>query len=219
MSKKEEYFLLKTILSESGKIRNHIEKDVRKKTLQIQENYIALLVCDMQNFFLNQSSHAYIPSSNAIIPNINALIDVFLRFESPIIFTVHHNNIGNASMMKKWWKDLIPENSYESEISEKINTKNAVILEKHQYDAFYNTNLEEILNEKNIQQLVVCGVMTNLCCETTVRSAFCKGFEVFFPIDATAAYNYKFHLATFQNLAFGFTPPILTNELIEEIEK
>jgi nicotinamidase-related amidase len=59
--------------------------------------------------------------------------------------------------------------------------------------------------------------MTNLCCETTVRSAFVKGFRPVLPIDATAAYNRQFHLATFKNLSFGFTPLMTTIEVIERL--
>ncbi len=218
MPGKEEYFSSKTIFSESGKIRNLVEKNTKKKVFQIKKKNIALLVTDMQNYFLDPNSHAFIPSSKAIIKNINCLIEVFQKHKLPVIFSKHINNSENAAMMKKWWNDLIPEKNYISEISEKLNTKNVAIIEKHQYDAFHNTTLEEILHEKNIQQLVITGVMTNLCCETTARSAFCKGFEVFLPIDATSTYNYSFHLATIQNLAFGFTPAILTGELIEEFE-
>ena len=219
MSKKEEYFLPETILGESKKIKNLVEKNVRKKVFHINKKNIALLVTDMQNYFLDQNSHAYIPSANAIIPNINSLIEVFRKYKLPIFFSLHHNNIENAAMMEKWWKVLLPEKSFASEIIKDFNPKDSMIIEKQQYDAFYKTNMEEILHAKNIQQLIVCGVMTNLCCETTVRSAFCKGFEVCLPIDATATYNYNFHLATIQNLAFGFSPAILTNELIEEFEK
>ena len=219
MSLKEKYFTSKSILFESEKIRDTVKKNVRKKVFRIKKKKIVLLVTDMQNFFLEPNSHAFIPSAKAIIPNINSLIEVFRKHELPIIFSKHHNNIENAAMMKKWWGDLLYENSFESEIVKEFDTKDAVIIEKNQYDAFYNTIFEKILNAKNVQQLVVCGVMTNLCCETTVRSAFCKGFEVFFPIDATAANNYSFHLSTFQNLTYGFTPATLTNELIEEFEK
>ena len=56
--------------------------------------------------------------------------------------------------------------------------------------------------------------MTNLCCETTARSAFIRGFDVIMPVDATAAYNYEFHLATFLNLAYMFTRPVKTESLV-----
>jgi len=63
---------------------------------------------------------------------------------------------------------------------------------------------------------VVCGVMTHLCCETTAREAFVRGFEVFFPVDGTASYNQKFHEASLQNLAHGFAILTTVEQLLQE---
>ncbi len=59
--------------------------------------------------------------------------------------------------------------------------------------------------------------MTHLCCETTARSAFVRGFEVFFTIDGTATYNKEFHFATLHNLAHGFALPILVDEILDAV--
>ena len=64
---------------------------------------------------------------------------------------------------------------------------------------------------------MISGLLANLCCETTARSAFVRGFEILFPIDATAAYNREFHFSTFRNLGFGFCPLIRTSELISSV--
>ena len=90
-------------------------------------------------------------------------------------------------------------------------------IEKTQYDAFYQTALEDLLKEKGITQVVITGVMTHLCCETTARSAFMRGFTVFFPIDGTATYNEDFHRSTLLNLSHGFAIPALIEELAEEV--
>jgi len=58
--------------------------------------------------------------------------------------------------------------------------------------------------------------MTHLCCETTARSAFMSGFDVFFTVDGTATYNKTFHLSTLINLAHGFAIPITTKEVIQK---
>jgi isochorismate hydrolase len=60
--------------------------------------------------------------------------------------------------------------------------------------------------------------MTHLCCETSARSAFMRGFEVFFPIDGTATYNRDFHLATLRNLAHGFATMTTVRELLIKLE-
>ena len=70
------------------------------------------------------------------------------------------------------------------------------------------------LQRKKVKQVVITGVLTHLCCETTARSAFMRGFEVFFTIDATATYNKDFHISTLLNLSHGFALPVLTQEVL-----
>jgi isochorismate hydrolase len=60
--------------------------------------------------------------------------------------------------------------------------------------------------------------MAHLCCETTARSAFTRGFEVFFLVDGTASYNRDFHQASLLNLAHGFATLLLTGEALAALE-
>ena len=94
-----------------------------------------------------------------------------------------------------------------------IDVSTGTLIQKSQYDAFYQTDLEKLLREKDVSQVIICGVMTHLCCETTARSAFMRGFEVFFPVDGTATYNLEFHRASLMNLAHGFAKIVLMKEL------
>lgn len=177
----------------------------------------ALLVIDMQRYFAQKSSHAYIPSAISIIPKIKSLIKVYYKWELPVIFTRHLNTQENAKLMAKWWGDLIKEDDPLSKIIPGLDLSRGIIVKKTQYDAFYETELEEILRKKGVSQVVVCGVMTQLCCETTARSAFMRGFEVFFTIDGTAAYNKEFHTSTLLNLSYGFAVPVLVEEILLKI--
>ncbi|MCK4594746.1 isochorismatase family protein, partial [bacterium] len=85
--------------------------------------------------------------------------------------------------------------------------------------AFFETPLEALLNEKQVTQLVICGVMTHLCCETTARSAFVRGFQVILPVDATATYTKELHRATLLTLSHGFAIPLLTKNLVKLVER
>ncbi len=95
----------------------------------------------------------------------------------------------------------------------------APVVIKSQYDAFYKTNLLQLLKNDKIKQVVITGVMTNLCCETTARSAFVRGFEVLFVVDGTATQNELMHRATIINLAYGFAVPVRTQDLIKQLNK
>ena len=91
------------------------------------------------------------------------------------------------------------------------------VLDKSQYDAFYQTSLEGHLRAEGVTQVVICGVMTHLCCETTARSAFTRGFQVFFTVDGTATYNMDHHRATLVNLSHGFAVPVLVKDMVSAI--
>jgi nicotinamidase-related amidase len=119
--------------------------------------------------------------------------------------------------MATWWSELITPEHPLAHLDPQLPIANGELIIKSQYDAFYNTSLETILQKQAVTQVVICGVMTHLCCETTVRSAFIRGYEVLFPIDGTATYNRHFHLATLTNLAHGFTSIVTMDDLLEEV--
>jgi bifunctional isochorismate lyase/aryl carrier protein len=175
----------------------------------------ALLILDMQEFFFNENSHAFIPSAHATIRPIKSLANLFISNNLPIITTRHINTRGNARQMDYWWRDILTEESEYSQLITDFNIPQAELIIKSQYDAFYDTNLHEILRKNNIEQVIITGVMTHLCCETTARSAFIRGYNVFFPIDGTATYNEDFHNATLTNLAHGFANITLINNLMQ----
>ena len=135
----------------------------------------------------------------------------------PPILTRHINDTGNAGMMGVRWREIIRESDPRSELHPQVTDIGGEVLIKSQFDAFHGTNLEKRLKAAGVRQLIITGVMTNLCCETTARSAFVRGFDVIMPVDATAAYNYEFHLATFLNIAYMFSRPLTTKELIASL--
>lgn len=180
--------------------------------LSFEPGKAALLVLDMQEYFLDQNFHAFIPSAPAILPEIKNLIQAFSNHQRPIIFTRHYNETETAGMMSTWWKSLIDLRSQESHIFRELDTSKGTIILKQRYDAFWKTNLEEVLRGEKVSQLVITGVMTNLCCETTARSAFVRDFEVFFPVDGTATYHENLHLGSIANLSHGFAMPILCKD-------
>ena len=66
-------------------------------------------------------------------------------------------------------------------------------MDKVRFDAFQWTSLEPLLRGLNINDLVVCGVVTNLCVETTIRSAFMRDFPVTLLADCCAAQTRRLH--------------------------
>jgi nicotinamidase-related amidase len=93
------------------------------------------------------------------------------------------------------------------------------IVKKHRYSAFYNTDLEIVLRCLGIKDLVISGIMTNLCCESTARDAYFRDFKVFFLMDGTGTVNEDLHLSSLKNLAFGFADVCSVKRILEMLHK
>jgi ureidoacrylate peracid hydrolase len=181
----------------------------------------ALLVIDMQMFFLDPASAAYTCGGPAALPAIKRLAAAFRGAGRPVIFTqhVHHPNGSDLGIMGWWWEGKCLQGSEASEIHPDLRPLPAekVIL-KHRYSAFYNTDLEIVLRCLKIGDLVISGVMTNLCCESTARDAYFRDYRVFIPADGTGTVTEEMHLASLLNLAFGFAFVSSGDRLIAQLK-
>ncbi|MBA0859514.1 hypothetical protein Goshw_007606 [Gossypium schwendimanii] len=160
----------------------------------------ALLVIDMQNYFASMAK--------PILSNAITTINLCREASIPIFFTRHcHKSPADYGMLGEWWdNDLIFDGTVDSELIPEIgrHSKPDEVVEKNTYSAFENTRLHEMLMEKKVEEVIITGVMTNLCCETTARAAFVKGYRVFFSTDATAPSDSELYEATLKNMAYGF---------------
>jgi ureidoacrylate peracid hydrolase len=167
----------------------------------------ALLVVDMQRFFLEPDSPTFTCGGLAILPGVKRLIDAFRRARRPVIYSqhVHHPGDLDAGIMGWWWEGKCLEGSPESAIHPEIAPlPGEKVVAKHRYSAFYNTDLETVLRVLKVEDLVMAGVMTNMCCESTTRDAYYRDYRVFFLADGTGSINEEMHLASLLNMAFGF---------------
>jgi len=153
-----------------------------------------------------------------IIPRIEELIAQYIGNNLPVFLTRHLNTEDDAFIMARWWNDLISEDDPLSDLVSELKHPQAKIVRKSQYDAFHKTPLERILRDLEVEQVVITGVMTHLCCETTARTAFTRGFEVFFALDGTATCDESHHNATLLNLSHGFADLVNCNDIVERLK-
>ncbi|ASA77526.1 isochorismatase family protein [Thermococcus sp. 5-4] len=172
----------------------------------------AVLAIDLQRYFLTPESRAFLPSASRFVPR---LMDFYREAEKlgvPIIFTRHfHQN----DIMTRWWGGDMPKDDPLSGLLDEFQPFARTVVEKRTYDAFHGTDLEKRLRRLGVETVIVTGVMTHLCCETTAREAFVRGFNVVFPVDGTLTQNGLFHEATLRNLSHGFTVTPLLSEVLE----
>lgn len=179
----------------------------------------ALLILDMQAFFLDEGSHAFVPDAPAIVTGLAGLARRFSAAGRPVIMTRHSNTADDAGMMKEWWANILEPGTHEVALEPILEELSTAVMAKTQYDAFYGTDLEKTLRDSGTEQVVATGVMTHLCVETTARSAFVRGFAVFLPADGTATYNREYHAASLLNLSHGTAAITTCSRLMETEER
>jgi nicotinamidase-related amidase len=181
-----------------------------------------LLVIDMQRFFLDPSSSMFMSGGAAILPTVKRLVDAFRRAGRPVIFTrhVHHPSDLDSGIMGWWWAGKCLEGSPESEVHPELAPRpDEKVVFKHRYSAFYNTDLETVLRCLRVEDVVISGVMTNLCCESTARDAYFRDYRVFFPADGTGSVSEEMHVASLLNLAFGFAYVTTAAAITDRLKK
>ncbi len=169
----------------------------------------ALLVVDMQEHFR--------PLAGQILPRLVKLICACRKQGLPVIYSQHgHKERQNdRGMMLQWWGSLIMSGTFEAQLMPEIAPlAGEKVVVKNRYSAFYETDLERHLRKQGIKDLIIGGVMTNLCCETTARDAFVRDFRVFFLADGTATATEELQRATLSNLAFGFAYLVICEQVM-----
>ncbi len=188
--------------------------------MELRTDRAALLVIDMQEFFLDPDSPTFTCGGLAVLHNIKKLVETFRGAGRPVIFTrhVHHPGLLDAGIMAWWWKGMCVEGSAESEVHRDIAPlPDEKVVMKHRYSAFYDTDLETVLRCTKVEDLVITGIMTNMCCESTARDAYYRDYRIFIPADGTGSINEEMHVASLLNLAFGFSYVTTTDSILDSM--
>lgn len=94
-----------------------------------------------------------------------------------------------------------------------------VVVNKHRYSAFVNTRLDSILRSQKIETLIMTGVSTNVCVESTARDGFMLDYHIVLLRDACASYSTQAHEMTIKNIEGYFGEVTDTREVISLWER
>ena len=178
----------------------------------------ALLVVDMQVVFDSMTTNA--------IPNILKLISHFQTSSRPLVFTQHGHTKEELTppyknqLVRKWGPSgSIAIGTKDWELQPEIEevVKGHPVIGKNTYDAFINTDLGAVLEKQDVERVLVCGVMTDCCCDTTARSAFNRGYETWLIEDACGSATKQQHEAGLRGFKFGFGEVIVTEEAVKRM--
>ena len=167
----------------------------------------ALLVVDMQNGFCHpEGSFTRIgmglEGAADAVRNAATAIEQARRAAIPVVFTRHLYRPGRADEGQALKQnspalaglDGLQGGTWDAEVVADLGCgPSDLVVDKVRFDAFQWTSLEPLLRGLGVDDLVVCGVVTNLCVETTIRSAFMRDFPVTLLADSCAAQTRRLH--------------------------
>ena len=129
---------------------------------------IALLIIDFQNALVLAKPFAV----GEVISNIKKLIQTSREADVEVIYIQHNDEVGSElEPNSEGWKIY-------GEISPNLDEK---VITKNYNSAFKETNLKKYLDDKGINQLIITGMQTEYCFDTTCKVAFEYGFKVIIP--------------------------------------
>jgi ureidoacrylate peracid hydrolase len=187
----------------------------------------ALVVVDVQNDFVSPNGSAGkrgedVSAAMAIMAPLSSLINEARRVGLTIVYirTTHSEWTDTPSWIyrtsQKAGLSTCREGTWGAEFYDGIAplpTERVVV--KHRYSAFINTDFNTVLKARNIQSVLVCGVATNVCVETTARDAYMFDYYVTMIDDCSAAYEAKLHLSTLDNMRRHFGLVASSKDIIE----
>jgi len=207
----------------------------RRKRLHIFERLepraTALVVIDMQNTFCAPGAPAEVPASRGICANINRLAASLRERGGKIAWVTH---AITASGSKSDWSgffdvfvaDEIRQRTIESmhptgegqKIWHDLEPKTEdIFVVKNRYSALISgaSQLERILRSRGIENILIAGTKTNVCCESTARDGMMLDFRVAMISDCNAALSDREHLATLETVIQQFGDVLTTNEVLK----
>ncbi|WP_048152510.1 nicotinamidase [Palaeococcus ferrophilus] len=150
----------------------------------------ALIVVDMQRDFMPGGALP-VPEGDRIIPRVEEYIEEFRKRGALIVATRDWHPENHISFRERGgpWPAHCVQGTPGAELVVKLPEEAIIISkadepDKEAYSGFEGTNLAEILKEKGVRRVYVCGVATEYCVRATALDAARHGFEVFLLKDA-----------------------------------
>lgn len=166
----------------------------------------AVLVIDMLNDFCKPGGKMVLPGYERLVPPQSALIEAARSLGVPVFWVIQSHDPRlrrDRELLKRGSHCLL--GTWGVEVIEELKPRKSDFhLYKHRYSAFFQTPLDLLLKDMNCDQVIVFGIVTNICVRSTVHDAFFLGYEVVVPEDCCAATGPREQESTLYDIATHF---------------
>ena len=194
----------------------------------------ALIVVDVQNDFAATDGAMGregfdCSMSQEMVPRLVRFIDETRKAKVPIIYIQNvYNSEPNWYLSEVWLehaarrrkgsyteRPVCVRGSWGWDFYDGIKPlPNEIVVTKHRFSAFIGTDLDLILRSRGIKTLIMTGIATNVCVETTARMGFLLDYYIVFVSDCVAAYRKNLHDATLENIENHFGQVVTAQDVV-----
>lgn len=215
----------------------HIERVVRRggrvhSVESLDGPKTALVVVDMQLYFMGQGQPSECPEAREIVPNVNRLAEATRRAGGKVIWIQTVSGPESIDSWSVYYDRMTPENSDKRvegmspggsgfELWPELEVKDEdMVVPKIRYSAFMPppSKLDAVLKKQAIDTVLITGVATCTCCESTARDAMMLNYRTLMVSDGNAAPNDDLHNASLNQFYLQFGDVQSTNEVIALLE-
>ncbi len=219
----------------STKLPSHIidqtieRRGVLHPLADMNPSQTALLVVDMQNFFIDM-----VPGAREVVPNIGELARGLRMLGGQVVWIAMTVGEADAETWSHFYEKLVSKEMADAHFNDlargaegwKIYPELRVLeedwlVEKNRFSAFIqgSSDLEARLRKRGIETVLIAGTVTNVCCESTARDAMMLNFETVMVSDACAALSDDAHVSTLANFQTLFGDVLSVEEILASIDK
>lgn len=188
------------------------------------DTHAAVMVIDMQNDYCHPDgalakNGANVSGVDEIVPNVQRLLEAAELYEKPVLFvqTIH----TDATDSEVWkmrasgkMRQVCRPGTWGAEYYGVSPKSTDIIVRKHKYSGFINTFLDSVLRAQKIETLLIAGVSTNVCVESTARDAFMLDYRVVLLQNGCASYERAAHEMTLENIGQYFGTVAYVDDVI-----
>jgi bifunctional isochorismate lyase / aryl carrier protein len=187
---------------------------------QVQPHRAALLIHDMQQYFLS----FFDPESSPVmelLENIGLLREHCTALGIPIIYTAQpgeQTDQERGLLNDFWGPGLTAQPDKQSILGKLEPTADNHVLTKYRYSAFHRTELRSLLQSEGRDQLIVCGIYAHIGCLLTASESFMNDIQPFLVADAVADFSLKNHHIALNYAAQCCAVTLTSAQLIEHLQ-
>jgi nicotinamidase-related amidase len=192
---------------------------------------LALVNVDLQNVFV-EGTPISPPDGPEVVARVNKLAAACRKAGVLVIHTAHvtrpdGSNVGvMGELIPPVGEGMIAKGSFPAAFHKDLKIEPPdIVLEKPRYGAFHGTDLELILRSRGIDSVIITGIATNVCAESTAREATVRDFRVFFLSDGTSTPDINgvprdvLMRATCAVLGLAFAQVLTIDQMIDKIKQ